>query len=88
MGLGEVPGVHRHPGGQLCPASQISAGMHIADLIGLRWGRFPYGVGPGDVGSGEFGGIAVQPASSSKTRSQGRMGSPREEQSEIKRPES
>jgi hypothetical protein len=87
MGLGELPGVHCHPGGQLCPASQISPGMHIADFIGLRWGRFLYGVGPGDVGSGDSGGIAVHPTSSSKTRGQDRMGLPREEQSEIKRQE-
>jgi hypothetical protein len=88
MGLGEVPGVHRHPGGQLCPASQMSPGTHIADFIGLRWVRFPYGVGAGDVGSCDSGGIPVHPASSSKTRGQGRMGLPREYQSEIKHRES
>jgi hypothetical protein len=66
IGLGEVPGVQRQPGGHVCPASQMSPGTHIGDLIGLRWVRFPYG-------SGDPGGAAVHPASSSNKSGHSRM---------------
>ena len=70
VGVGTVPGLHRQPGRQNCPASQISPGLHIADFGGLG------GVGdvePGDVGPGEVGGIVVHPANSTRRNGHARM---------------
>lgn len=70
VGAGTVPGVHRQPGRQNCPASQISPGLHIADFGGLGlFGGVEDGE-PGDVGPG---GIAMHPDNSTRRRGHARM---------------